>query len=80
MSIFITDVIACLLTTFPYYQPKSNKAFSLRLIFPHRNDNAIGPDIFFKDLSASKGNNPIHFFCHFFYTDENELLAKSHVA
>jgi hypothetical protein len=54
-----------------------------RLVFsfhlPYTDDNTIGPDISIEYLSAGKGNDPVHFFCHFFYTEETEVLAGCHV-
>ena len=47
---------------------------------PHTDDNSIGPDIPMEYLAAGKGNDPVHFFCHFFYTEETEVLAGCHVA
>ena len=48
------------------------------LLLPHANDNTIGPDICIDYLAAGKGNDSIHFFCHFFYAKETELLADCH--
>jgi hypothetical protein len=47
---------------------------------PHIDDHTVGPDISIEYFSAGKGNDPIHFFRHFFYTEEAELLAGCHVA
>ncbi len=52
----------------------SNNTF----LFPHTDDDTIGPVIPVKYLSACKGNDPIHFFRHFFNAEKTELLADCH--
>ena len=60
---------------------KRKSALYIQLcLFPHTDDNTVGPVIPVEYFTSGKGNDPVHFFCHFFYAQETELLAGCHAA
>jgi hypothetical protein len=63
-------------TLWCYKSPSSH----LQLLLAHTENYAIGPLIPVVNFSTGKGNYPVHFLRHFFYTKEGEYLAGCHVA